>query len=120
MSSASKVGELFRAAGEVFSQLGDSTAQLQLFLDRASTSSSLKSKKRTAATSPDTPGPSKKKRMNEMSPVTSSATSNVQKTISTSSHVTLSALNARDQTDLDVDIEGLADQHSRMKEKFEY
>jgi len=101
MSSASKVGELFKAAGQVFCQLGDATAQLQLYIDQ--NSNSTKNKKRSLLDE-KLVSSAKKARVETLPTYSSVINKRHSSTDSQVSDVTLSALNSRHQYNTDVEL----------------
>jgi len=109
MSSASKVGELFKAAGQVFCHLGDLTAQLEILPDRASPNQPLRPKKKDSIAGVGKSALVAKRPATDVTAMTSPAKKAAKRKQSFS-----------DQGDLDVDIEGMTDRQSASKVKLEY
>ncbi|KAL3847677.1 hypothetical protein ACJMK2_018574 [Sinanodonta woodiana] len=116
MSSASKVGEIFTAAGAAFSKLGELTMQLHPTAEPSPTRSQIRAQlKRKAYEDAGLPQPSDtppKKQAVQQKHGSSDSQSKKQKI----SEVTLSALNAPEG---DVDIEGLGDGSASKKLDFD-
>ncbi|XP_071084705.1 BPTF-associated chromatin complex component 1-like isoform X2 [Haliotis cracherodii] len=119
MSSASKVGEIFTAAGSAFSKLGELTMQLHPTTEQSPTSSQIKNQLKRKAFEDAGIQPTV-----ETSPtktvvkhiVTHHVTHEPQTKKQKTSDVTLSALNAPES---DVDIEGLGDGSASKKLDFD-
>ncbi|XP_060563351.1 chromatin complexes subunit BAP18-like isoform X2 [Ruditapes philippinarum] len=118
MSSASKVGEIFTAAGAAFSKLGELTMQLHPSAEQSPASTQIRTQlKRKAYEDAGLPPPS------EPSPKKQSTQKQQQQVVEQQSakkqerrEVTLSALNAPES---DVDIEGLGEAGGSKKLDFD-
>ncbi|RZC36533.1 chromatin complexes subunit BAP18 [Asbolus verrucosus] len=105
MSSASKVGEIFTAAGQAFNRLGDLTMQLHPNVESQSGSQIRTALKKKAFEDAGLP-------VRQLNTVSQPSQQNVQQTL-IKSEVTLNMLNAAES---EVDVEGL---HEEVKLEFD-